>query len=229
MTMQPIGARGRAILWVLAVFAAVALAAGSFIWPYWHADAEAQVVELTRLMELRPGMPVAEVGAGGGEMSLAMAEHLGPEGKLFSSEIDSDNLAAIRDAAANAGLKNITVIEAGERETNLPAACCDAIFMRRVYHHFTDPSAINRSLYEALRPGGRIAIIDFPSRLRWWPKPEGVPESRAGHGVAQELVIQELTTAGFQLEQRIEEWPGKDYCLVFRKPSKPPASASNSL
>lgn len=55
----------------------------------------------------------------------------------------------------------MTVLEAGERATHLPPECCDAIFMRRVYHHLTAPSAILTSIHEALRPGGRLVIIDF--------------------------------------------------------------------
>ena len=224
--MQHPGNRGRAILWLLGVCAAVAAAAGYFVWPYWRADREAQVTDLIRLMQLRPGMAVAEVGAGDGEMTIAMAERLGADGRMLSTEIDSGKLAAIREAGANAGLENLTVIEAGKSETNLPPECCDAVFMRRVYHHFTDPPAINESLYGALRPGGRIAIIDFPPRLWFWQRPQGAPETRRGHGVPQELVIKELTAAGFDLEHRLEDWPGRDYCLVFRKPTEPRASAS---
>jgi predicted methyltransferase len=223
--MQRLSKR-RWILWLLGVCAVVAAAAGYVIWPYWYADPNAQVADLIRLMQLRPGMTVAEIGAGAGEMTIGMAERLGPQGKVISTEIDSDKLAAIRNAASNQGLNNVTALEAAEKETSLPAECCDAVYMRRVYHHFTDPAAINRSLYKALRPGGRVAIIDFPPRLRWWPRPDGVPESRAGHGVPQELVIQEVTAAGFELEQRVEQWPGRDYCLLFRKPSEPPPSES---
>jgi ubiquinone/menaquinone biosynthesis C-methylase UbiE len=213
---------------VLGVCAVIAAGAAYFIWPYWYADPDAQVVELIRLMQLRPGTPVAEIGAGGGDMTIEMAQRLGPEAQVFSTEIDSDRLGAIRKAAEKAGVRNVSVLEAGEKQTNLPPECCEAVYMRRVYHHFSDPPAINQSLYAALRPGGRLAVIDFPPRLRWLPRPEAVPENRESHGVRQELVIQEVTAAGFELEQRIEKWPGKDYCLVFRKPSEPHAPASGA-
>ena len=67
-----------------------------------------------------------------------------------------DFLDDIRQAASEAGSGNVTVLQAGERATNLPAACCDAIFMRRVYHHLSEPSPIVASIHEALRPGGRL-------------------------------------------------------------------------
>jgi SAM-dependent methyltransferase len=84
------------------------------------------------------------------------------------------------------GLTNVTVIEGAEAATNLPDACCDAIFLRNVYHHITAVDAFNRSLVASLKPGGRLAIIDLEDRSGG-QIPKGVPgQSRrtwrpAGH------------------------------------------------
>ena len=125
---------------------------------------------------------------------------------------------------AAAALQNVTVVQAHARDTGLHTHCCDAVVLRRVYHHLSDPSATNGDLLRVLRPGGVLAIIDFPPMLRWlWPwEPKGVPQNRSGHGVAVHLVIEEVTATGFELVQVIEDWPGRSplasYCVVFRKP-----------
>jgi SAM-dependent methyltransferase len=102
--------------------------------------------------------------------------------------------------------------------------CCDAIVLRRVYHHLSDPAAMNVELLRAVRPGGVLAVIDFPPTLSWlWPwPPNGVPSNRNGHGVAASLVVDEVTASGFELVKVIDDWPGRgpleSYCVVFLKP-----------
>jgi SAM-dependent methyltransferase len=168
-------------------------------------------------------MWVANVGAGAGEVTVALETAVGPSGHVFSTEIDPDGLEQIRAAVAAARLDNVTVVQAQARDTGLPTTCCDALLMRRVYHHLTDPAAINVSLLRALHPGGVLVVIDFPPTLSWlWPwPPKGVPGNRRGHGVPADLVVAEVTASGFELVQVIDDWPGRSplasYCAVFRK------------
>ena len=127
---------------------------------------------------------------------------------------------AIRTRVAAAELRNVTILEARARDTGLPTSCCDAVVLRRVYHHLSDPAATNLDLLRALRPGGVLAIIDFPPMFSWlWPW-------RTGHGVAAGLVVEEVTAGGFTLVKVIEDWPGrgplKSYCAIFRKPEAGP-------
>ena len=185
-------------------------------------DLEREAARIATVLDLKAGMTLGEVGAGNGKMAVLLAQELGSGGHLFATEIDADNLDDIRERVVDAGLDTVTVIEAGKKETNLAPECCDAIFMRKVYHHFTDPEEINASLFAALRPGGVLAIIDFSPTLWnvWLPRPEGVPENR-GHGIRKDLLVAELTSAGFQLERVIDEWwrwPVDGYCVVVRKP-----------
>ncbi|MPY91139.1 MAG: methyltransferase domain-containing protein [Luteitalea sp.] len=179
----------------------------------------AEAADIASALQLEPGSSVADVGAGKGTFSIELARKVGPDGQVFATEIDEKLLKQIRRAATDASLHNVTVIEGGEADAGLPEACCDAVFLRGVYHHLTQPATTNASLFRALRPGGRLAIIDFPpSRwLSFFFPVRDVPANRGGHGVPAELVIEELTAAGFALDQRIDDWRNNRYCLVFRR------------
>ena len=204
---------------------AVLLGAGCGNWR--GAGFRASGPEMPRLrheLALKPGMSVADVGAGRGELTVALGAEVGPSGQVFSTDIDTQALAHIRARVAAAALQNVTVAQAHARDTGLPTHCCDAVVLRRVYHHLSDPLATNGDLLRILRPAGVLAIIDFPPMLPWlWPwTPKGVPQNRRGHGVAVHLVVEEVTASGFELVQVIEDWPGRSplasYCVVFRKP-----------
>src|SRR2546429_6861880 len=106
-------------------------------------------------------------------------------------------------------------VESKEAETNLPAGCCDAIFLRRVYHRLTKPAEFDASLVRSLKPGGRLAIIDFAPRAGLEPV-EGVPSNRGGAGIPQEIAIQELSEAGVQVAQKVDDRAEEWYCGLFR-------------
>ena len=179
-------------------------------------DAQRLIAE----MSVAPGMTVGEIGAGSGELTVLMAQHVGAKGKVFSTEISEQRLADIRKAVAAANLQNVEVLQAAVDRTNLPAGCCDAIFMRVVYHHFSDPDAINKSLFAALKPGGRIAVLDFPPGNG---KEADTPAGRASdgtHGVFKETVAREMEAAGFTRVKVEEPSVGQQGFLVLvRKPS----------
>ena len=183
-----------------------------------------EMPRLRQELTLAPGMSVADVGAGRGEMTVALAAEIGPSGRLYATDIDPDALEQIRARVAAAQLQNVTILQAQARDTGLPTNCCDAVVLRRVYHHLSDPAATNLDLLRALRPGGVLAIIDFPPTFSWlWPwSPKNTPGNRTGHGVAAGVLVQEVTAGGFTLVKVIEDWPGrgplKSYCAVFRKP-----------
>ena len=196
------------VLWlggaVLVIAVAVLMLAGR--------DGETEVDRLARLLDLQPGDAVADVGAGSGWLSIEMAAVVGEGGRVFATELSPRRRDDIREAVAAADLDNVTVVAAGERETNLPPECCEAIFLRRVYHHLTDPPAYNASLHAALKPGGRLAIVEIEfsgllSFLRGWP-----------HWTDDEQVVAEVTAAGLA-HVTTADWPiAAHYAAVFRKP-----------
>jgi len=181
-----------------------------------RADAVDEIQRLAALMDWKPGTVVADIGAGDGTYSFPAAQQVGPSGKVFATEIDAKKLDELRAEVKSRNLQNMIVVESAAAETNLPPACCDAIFLRRVYHHLTKPAEFDASLLRSLKPGGRLAIIDFPARSGLGPV-EGVPANRGGHGIPEKIVIEELTAAGLHLEKSVDDWPHDSYCVLFVK------------
>ena len=169
----------------------------------------AEMPRLRQVLALKEGMVVADVGAGQGQLTLALAKEVGSTGRVFSTEIDPARLARLRATVGH----NVTVVEARSRETGLPPGCCDAIVLRRVYHHLSEPSSINASLLQSLRPGGVLVIIDMPPPFFW---------IRGSLGVPAQAVVDEVKAGGFEPVQLIRDWPGRgpleSYCAVFRRP-----------
>ena len=179
-------------------------------------DATEEIKRLAELMGWKAGTMVADIGAGDGKYTLAAVEWVGASGKVFATEIDAKKLAELREEVAKRKLGNVIVEESKEAETNLPAGCCDAIFLRRVYHHLTKPAEFDASLVRSLKSGGRLAIIDFAPRAGLEPV-EGVPSNRGGHGIPQKIAIEELSAAGLQVEKIVNDWPEDSYCVLFVK------------
>jgi SAM-dependent methyltransferase len=175
----------------------------------FHADGP-ELPRLRNVLALKPGLSVADVGAGNGELTVALAAEVGSSGRVYSTDLE---LAQVEVAVAAARLSNVTLVQSQANDTRLPENCCEAIVVRRVYHHLTDSMAINASLLRALRPGGVLAVIDFPPLVSWlWA---------LNHGVDAQRVAEEVVASGFELVQVIEDWPGRgplgSYCVVFLK------------
>ncbi len=181
-----------------------------------NADAADEIKRLAAVMEWKTGTIVADIGAGDGKYAFAAAQIVGPSGKVFATEIDQDKLATLRSEVTKRQLTNVIVLESKAADTNLPAECCDAIFLRRVYHHLTKPAEFDAALIRSLKPGGRLAVIEFPPRSGLDPV-EGVPTNRGGHGIPKDVAIEELTAAGFRIKTTVNSWPQGDYLLLFEK------------
>jgi tRNA A58 N-methylase Trm61 len=170
---------------------------------------------IAEVISLRPGMVVADVGAGDGEWSEELARRVGEEGHVYATEVEEEKTEEIRERAETAGLDNLTVVLGNQNESGLPEKCCDAILLRMVYHHFEQPEAMRSSLRRSLRPRGILAVIDINPQKSWRELPE-VPD-RGGHGIEPAELIREMTDEGFRVAARYEDWNGDEdrYCVVF--------------
>jgi len=177
----------------------------------------AEVARLVKALELGPGSIVAEIGAGDGVLTLSVAKIVGETGRVFSNELSETKLAALRVKMTEAHAGNVTVVAGRENATNLPDQCCDGIYMRDVYHHFGDPASMNASIMKALRPGGRLVILEFGPP----PGAESQDVARRGedgqHGITPATLERELKAAGFTIELT-EEYGFRSSMTVARRP-----------
>ena len=178
--------------------------------------------DIVAALGLRPGMAVADVGAGTGAFLEPVSAALGAEGQLYAVDIAPPFLAHLRARAEDAGLVNVTVVEGTDRSINLPPASLDLLFMCGVYHHLEYPSVYLRSLLQALRPGGRMVIVEFD-------KVPGKTSAGMMKHVRQDkaTLLREVLAEGFVLDREIESIPfAENYMLVFR--SSAPETAPDS-
>jgi len=184
------------------------------------AISESEIQRLARVMDWKAGQVIADVGAGEGEIGFAAAAAVGETGKVYLTELDEEKVAALHKDASRRKLNNVVIVAAAEKKTQLPDNCCDAIILRRVYHHFTAPSEMDVSLLRSLRPGGLLAVIEFPPRksLTASDPVNGVPSNRGGHGIPKKILLEELIAAGFKLDKTFDDWPEDGYCALLRKP-----------
>jgi len=175
---------------------------------------DGDIERLAKALEVQEGATVAEIGAGSGSLTVLMARLVGPDGRVYSNEIDDGRRSGIEKAAAAANLGNVTVVESGARDANLPAGCCDAIFMRNVYHHFTEPAPMLASLYRALKPGGRLAVIDFaPGNGKEAERP-AERDVDGTHGVSAATIEHELRQEGFEVLQTEDHTGDRRFMVV---------------
>jgi ubiquinone/menaquinone biosynthesis C-methylase UbiE len=157
--------------------------------------------QVLEALALRPGEIVADIGAGTGYFARRFARHAA---KVYAVDIDPKLLEiAKRDAPAN-----LETILAAPDDPKLPEASVDTIFFADVWHHLDNRPGYAAKLARALKPGGRVVMIDFHKK----PLPVGPPERMK---LTEQQVIEELEPAGFRLEAKHDFLPYQ-YFLVFR-------------
>lgn len=167
--------------------------------------------EVLRACGLRPGTAVADVGAGTGLYTRLFAPAVGDRGRVYAVDIARKFVDHVLETCRKAGHRNVEGIVCRQDDTMLPAGSIDLAFVCATYHHLEFPRRTMRSIHRALRPGGRMIVIDFDRR-------EGVSSEwvldhvRAG----RDTVVKEITSAGFVLagEKKLFR---ENFFLVFGK------------
>lgn len=160
-------------------------------------------------LKLKPGMVVADVGAGTGYMTLRMARRVGPSGKVFAEDVQPEMLRRLRENAAKAKLTNIEEVLGSETDPRLPRDSLDVILMVDVYHELSHPQEMLRRMREELKPDGRLVLLEYRKEDPAVPiKPE--------HKMSVQEVKIETEAEGFRLDQVIETLPWQ-HILIMKK------------
>jgi predicted methyltransferase len=168
-------------------------------------DAWQHPAEVIEALALRPGDHVADLGSGTGYFTFRLARAVGPRGKVYAVDVDEALNAELRAQAAREGHGNIDVIDARPDDPGLPAGAIDLIFTSNTYHHLKNRAAYFARLKTSLKPGGRLAIIEFDGR-GWMPL--------FSHSTPPETITSEMRTAGYTLQKQHDFLPRQSF-LVF--------------
>ncbi len=182
----------------------------------------AEVERIEALLQLEEGSLVADVGAGDGDWAVALAEGVGTSGRVWATEVKEDLVEDIERLAESRGLDNLTAVLGDQETIGLPEACCEAILIRMVYHHFQEPDLMRRELWRALKPGGLVAVLDIVPQTHWRQLPD-VPD-RGGHGIPTEALEREMVASGFEVVSRHPRWNDDEerFAVLFRRPPSGP-------
>ena len=181
----------------------------------------AQQVAAGKILEalnVTHGATVCEIGAGDGQLSIEAAKVVGPSGRVFSSELGESRIKALQQKVSASGLTQISVIAGDSAKTNFADAACDGVFMKDVYHHFAEPSVMNASIAAALKPGGRLVIIDFTPPPGSEAKVPSDRDNDGMHGITPGTLARELKEAGF--EPVSTETSGRWFMVVVSTPKR---------
>jgi SAM-dependent methyltransferase len=158
---------------------------------------------------IKPGMVVADVGAGTGYMTLRLAARVGESGKVYAEDVQPEMLRRLRQNAAAAKLTNIQTVLGGEADPKLPPGALDLILMVDVYHEFSQPQKMVRKMRESLKPDGRLVLLEYRK------EDPSIP-IRPEHKMSVQEVRMELEPEGFHLDQVLETLP-RQHILILTK------------
>ena len=214
------------ILSRLAVLAVLAAPVGAQ--EHRHSRDEWQKVpEIFAALGVKPGIAVAEIGAGSGYFISHLARTVGPAGRIFAVDIDSGSIRRLQDSVKAGRWSQVSVVRGEVADPKLAPGSLDAALIVNAYHEMTEAAAILGHLRTALRPGGRLVIAEPISR---WGRKHSREQQAEYHQVAVAFVVEDLRRAGFEvveLQDPFLDHPGGgEYWLLAARPL--PASRAAS-
>jgi ubiquinone/menaquinone biosynthesis C-methylase UbiE len=192
--------------------AEVARPVASIVSPIWsnpeRRDQAHEVEQIVARLALRPGMTVADIGAGSGYDTLRLSKAVGPEGRILAEDVTPQYLGELRASVAAAGLKNVTVVLGDAGDPKLPPRSIDAAIMVHMYHEIQQPMALLAALAPAFKADGRLGV-------------EELDRPTLAHGTPPKLLVCELAAAGYRLIQMAPLSGDIGYFAVFKPPAAP--------
>jgi len=169
--------------------------------------------ELVAALDLKPGMTVIDLGTGPGYMLPYLSPAVGDTGRVIAEDIQQDFLDRAREKAHHADLRNVAFVLGSDRDPRLPPAAADLILVLDAYHHFDYPERMLASLKTALKPGGRLAIVEYHKKRGAMA---GDPDRALTHiRLPQEDLIREIEANGFKLLWNRDHVPDSQYIAMF--------------
>ena len=165
--------------------------------------------ELVAALRIKPGMTVADMGTGGGYMLRYLSEAVGPSGKVVAEDIYPDFLDLAKKTAAS--LRNVEFVLGNEKESHLPEKALDLVLLLDVYHHFNYPKETLADLRKKLKPGGRLAIVEYHKNEVAMPNGRAMEHIRLGEKDA----IREIESNGFRLISHEDFNPQSQWLALF--------------
>lgn len=150
-----------------------------------------QAEQALTALALAPGTRVADLGAGSGYFALRLADAVGPSGVVYAVEVDPAALARLRERAAREGRANVVAIEASTEDPRLPDASVDLALVVGTYARLRSRTSYFEHVKRALRPGGRVAIVEITEPELFVPPP-----------TTADGIVNQLRAAGFSLAER---------------------------
>jgi ubiquinone/menaquinone biosynthesis C-methylase UbiE len=173
---------------------------------------EEQPEAMLDALNIKRGATVADVGAGAGYHSIRLARRVGSKGTVLASDIQPEMIRMLQENARNAGVTNIKSIRATQSDPKLPESKVDLILMVDVYHECSDPDTILQGLLKALKPHGRLVLVEFRA------EDPDVP-IRPEHKMTLDQVRREVEPHGFVFQQSLEFLPWQ-HIIIFEKPAE---------
>ena len=178
--------------------------------------------KIVEAAKVKPGMAVADVGAGTGLFTRMFAKAVGPEGKVYAVDIAENFLKHVARTAKAAKLENVETVLAAADSSKLPADSVDLAFLCDTYHHFEFPRKTMDSIHRALRMGGRLVVVDY-HRIEGVSSEWILNHVRAG----QEVFRKEIESAGFRLAEE-PKFLKENYYMIFERAEPPKADGAKA-
>ena len=176
------------------------------------ASAKSKPDEVLKALDLKSGQRIADIGSGGGYFSLKFARAVGKDGQVSAVDTNSEYLDYVKKQAAKENLVNIKFLLISAAKPELPKEHFDLIFIRNVYHHLENRVELMKAYKEALKPGGRLAIIEYKPGLGFFNF-----RRLFGHNVPVKTIVEELAQAGYQKIKEYDFLPEQSFAIFTLK------------